>query len=116
MIENMKKNVLVKQLVTKVLTEHKEARNSDVELHICCLEEQGLALSFYQKQAIRRAFSFESVRRQRQLLQAQGFFPADDNTKRGRKLKAERMRIEMRKKQYMPQYDLDGKLIGYVIV
>lgn len=112
----MTKKQLVKQLVTKVLTEHKEARNSDVELHICCLEEQGLNLSYYQKQAIRRAFSFESVRRQRQLLQADGFFPADDNTKRGRKLKADRMRIEMKKKQYTPQYDEEGKLTGYVLV
>ena len=41
----MKKD-LVNDLVVRVLTKSKEARNSDVELHICCLEEQGLNLSY----------------------------------------------------------------------
>lgn len=111
----MKKKDLVKQLVVRVLTNHPQARNSDVELHIACLEEQGLNLSFYQKAAIRRAFSFESVRRQRQLLQADGLFPADENTRRGRKLKEAKMRIEMKKKEYIPQYDGLGRLQGYLI-
>lgn len=95
----MTKKQLVKQLVTNVLFKHPEARNSDVELHICCLEEQGLALSYYQKSAIRRAFSFESVRRQRQLLQASGQFLADPATRRGRKQKEKVMREEMRKRK-----------------
>lgn len=111
----MTKKQLVKQLVTRVLANHPEARNSDVELHICCLEEQGLALSYYQKSAIRRAFSFESVRRQRQLLQAQGLFPADETTRRGRKIKEAKMRIEMKKKEYIPQYDEQGRVQGYLI-
>lgn len=111
----MTKKQLVKQLVSNVLFKHPEARNSDVELHICCLEEQGLALSYYQKSAIRRAFSFESVRRQRQLLQAQGLFPADESTKRGRKMKEAKMRVEMKKKEYIPQYDEQGRIQGYLI-
>lgn len=100
-----KKNQLVKQLVSNVLFKHPEARNSDIELHICCLEEQGLALSFYQKSAIRRAFSFESVRRQRQLLQAGGAFLADPATRRGRKQKEKVMREELRQKK-KPIYEL----------
>jgi len=93
----MTKKQLVKQLVSNVLAKHVEARNSDIELHICCLEEQGLALTYYQKSAIRRAFSFESVRRQRQLLQAGGDFLADPATRRGRKQKEKAMREEMRR-------------------
>jgi hypothetical protein len=110
-----KRNNLVKQLVSRVLTNHPEARSNDVELHICCLEEQGLALSYYQKSAIRRAFSFESVRRQRQLLQANGYFLADPATRRGRKQKADRMRVEMRQKPKPVPVYIDGKVDHYVI-
>ena len=109
------KNKLVKQLVTRVLANHPEARNSDVELHICCLEEQGLALSYYQKSAIRRAFAFETIRRARQKIQEEGLYPASDNTRRGRKAKELKMRIEMKKKEYIPQYDEQGRVQGYLI-
>lgn len=94
----MTKKQLVKQLVSNVLFKHPEARNSDIELHICCLEEQGLALSFYQKSAIRRAFSFEAIRRTRQKIQHDGYFLADPDTRRGRKQKEKAMRDEMRQK------------------
>jgi hypothetical protein len=107
-----KKTELARQLVIRVLTNHPEARNSDVELHISCMEEQGLALSFYQKSAIRRALSFETIRRQRQLIQAGGALLADPATRRGRRQKAERMRIEMRQR---PKPIFDEKTQTYLI-
>lgn len=108
----MKSDLLVKQ----VLLETPSTRSNDKELILKVWEKQGFTLSFYQKQAFFRLYSPETIRRNRQKIQEMGLFPADESTKRGRKLKAERMRIEMKKKHYIPQYDEEGKLTGYVLV
>lgn len=102
-------------LVESILRNNERSRSDDKELEIQALKAQGVNLNFYQEQAIRRAFSFETIRRYRQKIQESGLYPPDEKTRRGRKLKQEKMRIEMKKKEYIPQYDAMGKLQGYLI-
>lgn len=107
--------IKAEQLVKQVLEKNPITRSNDKELQIACMEAQGFVFYSGQKDKFRRLFSTESIRRSRQFLQAQGFYPPDEKTKRGRKLKQDRMRIEMKKKEYVPQYDGLGRLQGYLI-
>jgi len=93
-------NKKAEQLVLNVLRDHPETRSDDKELIIQAWEAQGLALTYYQKAKLRQIFSNETIRRCRQKIQESGLFLPDDKTRRGRRLKQERMRIEMRKKTY----------------
>ena len=94
---NKKADLLVRQ----ILSQFPETRNDDKELIIRAWEAQGLILSFYQKQKLRTIFSNETIRRSRQKIQEEGLFPPDEKTRRGRRLKQEKMRIELRKKQWV---------------
>lgn len=93
--------IKAEQLVKQVLEKNPITRSNDKELQIACMEAQGFVFYSGQKDKFKRLFSSESIRRSRQKIQEGGLFPADDNTKRGRKLKQDRMRIEMKKKQYV---------------
>lgn len=102
------------QLVKQVLTESVLARSDDKELLLKVWEKQGFVLSYYQRAAFKRLFSAETCRRYRQKYQESGLFPADENTKRGRKAKEAKMRVEMKKKVYTPVL-VDGKVDHYII-
>lgn len=99
-------------LVEKILSTNEKARSDDKELEIQALKAQGVNLNFYQEQAIRRAFSFETIRRYRQKIQESGLYPPDEKTKRGRKIKQDLMRVEMRQK---PKPLFDEKTQTYII-
>lgn len=92
------------KLVTKILTENPECRNSDKELQIKAWEHQGLYLTPSQKNIFRQTISTETIRRTRQKLQEQGLFQPTTEVKKAR---------QQQEMQYHTQFTLNWQSDGY---
>ena len=79
------------ELVEAMLQKYPRTRSSDSDLIIGILQAKGANLSPAQRE-IMRSINFESIRRNRQLLQADGKYPADKEVQDTRRHKAELVR------------------------
>lgn len=79
------------QLTEALLSRYERCRDSDSELMIAMLQARGADLSPSQRDVV-RSINFESIRRHRQSLQAQGMYPATSAVARKRKQKANDVR------------------------
>lgn len=81
----------LKERVQSILKYSRAARNSDVELQIIYLQKSGMNLTPEQMEVF-RSLNMESIRRERQTIQAAGMYTADQKIKKTRMAKAEIMR------------------------
>lgn len=90
MIDDLKQ---VNKQVEWVLNEYPDTRDSDKDLILKVMElYYKLDLSYMQKQAIRNAPSFESIRRTRQKFQEGGSFKASEEVEDSRKVEETKVR------------------------
>lgn len=78
-------------LVRKILSYSRAARNSDKELQLLMMDEYGMNLSYEQREIFRQMPSTETIRRIRQKLQEKGEFVSDQNIASERKWRGMRM-------------------------
>jgi len=79
------------EVVIKLLEKYQRCADSDKELDIALMQAYGVNLDERQRDIIRR-LNFESARRQRQMLQERGEYPASPKVAQKRRQKAEDVR------------------------
>lgn len=80
----LKRIIEAMPIVTQVLEEYPDTRNSDKELILRCWEKEGLFLTIEQTARFRLCHSSETYRRTRQKIQEQGLYPAKDKIRHQR--------------------------------
>lgn len=98
-------------VVRDILKNQPETRNSDMELLFAVWTQAGVYLTPTQKEAIRKSFSPETIRRIRQKIQEQGEYLANENVlkernqlqKAHRKLHAYPMKLIIEDKAFIQE-------------
>ena len=85
----------VKSLVEKILQENPAARNSDKKLILEVWKYQGLELTPEQQEKFMRVFSPESIRRNRQKIQAEGKYKPEEKVAKFRASEQRAVREEV---------------------
>lgn len=85
----------IKEKVERILTQSRQARNSDRHLLIAYMQAEGMELTPEQVEIFTHMASLETVRRIRQKLQEDGKYLADQSVKQERDFKSHQMEQTM---------------------
>ena len=86
-----------RKLILDILEKHPVTRGNDLELILKVWEYQGLHLTPQQLYLIHKVYTPETIRRTRQKIQEEGYFPAPKIVQEQRSLLEDSYREEMRK-------------------
>lgn len=100
----------IAKLVEDILEMYPATRSSDAQLIIGVLQMKGANLTVEQRDVI-RSVNFESIRRHRQALQADGRFVAVPEVAAMRQTKADEMRDSIRKQHASIAFGLSNKAV-----
>lgn len=95
-MENVKLFKNAEPLVKEILAKYPETRGDDIELIIKVWEYQGLKFTDTQKYLLRKCYSPETIRRNRQKIQEIGLFRPSENIQKQRSFLEEEYRSTFR--------------------